>query len=136
MKPGKPLAHGQLGGAPFFGLPGNPVSCMVNFLLFVRPVIRAMLGDAKPYPRVRLARWGVPVKRSPGRIELLRVRLEEQESGEALAFPAGGQGSAHLHAMASADGFAVVPADVTLAEGPVRVVMLEGRGSAEAPRLS
>tara|TARA_B100001750_G_C15444499_1_gene565438 strand:- start:18 stop:1265 length:1248 start_codon:yes stop_codon:yes gene_type:complete len=44
MKPGKPLAYGMLQGKPFFGLPGNPVSCMVSFLLFAQPALRKMMG--------------------------------------------------------------------------------------------
>ena len=51
MKPGKPLAFGQAGAVPLFGLPGNPVSCMVNFLQFVRPWIRMSLGDPAPFLR-------------------------------------------------------------------------------------
>ena len=49
IKPGKPLAFGQIGGKPAFGLPGNPVSCMVNFTRFVRPVIQQMLGASKAF---------------------------------------------------------------------------------------
>src|SRR6185369_11770175 len=55
MKPGKPVVFARLAGRPFFGLPGNPVSCMVGFQLFVRPALRRMMG----VPNERLSRPAV-----------------------------------------------------------------------------
>lgn len=120
MKPGKPLAFGTLGGRPVFGLPGNPVSCMVNFLQFVRPMLRRMLGDPRPFLPVIDAEMTAPWRRRPGRPELVRVRLERRD-GRVWATVAGGQGSAHLLGMAEAHGFALMAGEQTELAGPVRV---------------
>ncbi len=66
MKPGKPLAYGLLQGKPFFGLPGNPVSCMVSFLLFARPAMRKMMGYGPHDWRLPTVQGGTR-KRSDGR---------------------------------------------------------------------
>lgn len=125
MKPGKPLAFGHLGGKPFFGLPGNPVSCMVNFLQFVRPVIRKMLGDPRPFLPVVLAELSRPLRRAPGRVELVRVRLERVD-GRVIAHPAGGhQGSGNVLSMATAHGLALVDADRAEVSGAVRVQVFD-----------
>lgn len=125
MKPGKPLAFGQVGGRPFFGLPGNPVSCLVNFLQFVRPVLRTMMGDPRPYLPVVHAHLAMPIRRSPGRVELLRVRLHRD--GETLiATPAGGhQGSGNVRSMAEAHGFAMIDATTTEVSGAVAVQVFD-----------
>lgn len=124
MKPGKPLAYGELGGKPVFGLPGNPVSCMVNFLQFVRPVLRKMLGDPLPFlPVVRATLVGGG-KRHPGRPEFVRVRL--RRDGDTLyADVAGNQGSASLLSMAGAHGFALIPGDAATLTGDVSVQVFD-----------
>lgn len=133
MKPGKPLAFGVAGSTPVFGLPGNPVSCLVNFLQFVRPVIRTMLGDPRPFLPVIEAEMARPWRRKAGRPELVRVRLERVE-GRVIASLAGGQGSAHLLGMADAHGFALMEADATELSGRVRVQVFEPEWMAgEAP---
>jgi molybdopterin molybdotransferase len=124
MKPGKPLAFGSLRGTPVFGLPGNPVSCMVNFLQFVRPVLRRMLGDPNPFLPVMDAEMTQPWTRRPGRPELVRVRLEFRD-GRVQASLAGGQGSAHLAGMADAHGLALVDADATELSGAIRVQVFD-----------
>jgi molybdopterin molybdotransferase len=124
MKPGKPLAFGRLGDTPVFGLPGNPVSCMVNFLQFVRPLLRKMLGDPRPFLPVVEATMTGPWQRRGGRPELVRVRLEHREGG-LFATITGGQGSAHLLGMADAHGFALLDADQTRLEGRVRVQVFD-----------
>jgi molybdopterin molybdotransferase len=125
MKPGKPLAFGALHGRPFFGLPGNPVSCMVNFLQFVRPFLRRMLGDPRPFLPVVEAVLPAPIRRAPGRVELLRVQLVRV--GEALhALPAGRhQGSSNVLGMATAHGFVMLDAERTEVSGPVRVQVFD-----------
>lgn len=120
MKPGKPLAYGDLGGKPIFGLPGNPVSCMVNFLQFVRPVLRTMLGDPRPFLPVVDAEVAAPRKRHPGRPEFVRVRLF-RDGARLLCEPAGHQGSASLLSMADGHGFALVPGPATEISGTVAV---------------
>ncbi len=124
MKPGKPLAYGVLGVTPIFGLPGNPVSCMVNFYQFVRPVLRTMLGDATPYLPVVEAELAGRVSRRPGRPEFVRVRLF-REGDVVRAEVAGHQGSAGVLSMADAHGFALLPADATEIAGRIAVQVFD-----------
>ena len=117
MKPGKPLAFGQLGGAPFFGLPGNPVSVVVSFEQFVRPALLTMQGArAVLRPQMTVAA-GERLVTDPAKTVFIRVRLEGD--GAALrATQAGGQASNVLSVAAVADAFAVVPMGVeTIDEG-------------------
>ncbi len=125
MKPGKPLAFGNIGSRPIFGLPGNPVSCMVNFLQFVRPMIRLMVGDPRPFLPVLRARLEAPIKRRPDRPELLRVAL--RHDGEQLwARAVGGhQGSGNLAAMAQAHGLLLADLDEVLLEDRVWVQVFD-----------
>ena len=112
MKPGKPLAFGVIGGVPAFGLPGNPVSCVVNFLQFVRPVLRRALGDPTPHLPVVDATLEEPVRKSPGRNELVRVRLSWQ-GGRLFARSTGSQGSARIRGLSDAHGFLLLGAQAT-----------------------
>ena len=117
MKPGKPLAFGQLGGAPFFGLPGNPVSVVVSFEQLVRPALLTMQGArAVLRPQMTVAA-GERLVTDPAKTVFIRVRLEGD--GAALrATQAGGQASNVLSVAAVADAFAVVPMGVeTIDEG-------------------
>jgi molybdopterin molybdotransferase len=104
LRPGKPTWFGTRGDRLVFGLPGNPVSSMVTFLLFVRPALARLQGAPGPPPRAR-ARLGVAIPRHPDRDECVRVRLA---GGEAR--PTGPQGSHQLLSMVGARGLAVVPA--------------------------
>ena len=84
---------------------------ILNFLQFVRPVLRKMMGDPKPFLPVLRAEIRNPVRRRPDRPEMVRVRL--QHDGEQLwAEVVGHQGSSNLPAMAEAHGFAMIDADV------------------------
>ncbi len=133
MKPGKPLAYGFIAGRPVFGLPGNPVSCMVNFLQFVRPVIRTMLGDPRPFLPVISATLDRPWSRRPGRAELVRVRLTAgADGGVPTATVVGVQGSAHLAAMAEAHGLLLVGAETTTVSGDVHVQVYDPRWGASS----
>jgi molybdopterin molybdotransferase len=125
MRPGKPLTFGRLGGRPFFGLPGNPVSSMVTFELFVRPALRRMGGHRALFrPRVR-ARLESPLDNPGPRRGYLRVRLTEAD-GQMRARSTGEQGSGVLRSMLLADGLAVVPPDTRLAAGDaVEVILLQ-----------
>lgn len=124
MKPGKPLAYGVLGGTPIFGLPGNPVSCMVNFYQFVRPVLRSMLGDPTPFLPVVDAELVGRSPRKPGRPELVRVRLF-REGGAIKAEVAGHQGSAGVLSMADAHGFALISGEATELSGRIAVQVFD-----------
>jgi molybdopterin molybdotransferase len=130
MQPGRPQAFGTIGEdkVPFFGLPGNPVSALVSFEVFVRPAIRRMLGSEPiQRPRVR-ARLSEALTSPAGRRQFVRVRLTV-EDGEYVAAPVGGPGSHLVAAMAHANALAVVPEEITeLPAGtPIPVMVLERR---------
>ncbi len=128
MRPGKPLTFGRIGGQAgeclFFGLPGNPVSSMVTFELFVRPVLRRLGGHRiLGRPRVR-GRALEPIDNPGSRPGYLRVRLERR-AGELGVRPTGEQGSAILRSMLLADGLAAVPGDSRIpVGGDVDVILL------------
>jgi molybdopterin molybdotransferase len=111
MRPGKPLAFGFYRQVPFFGLPGNPVSAMMTFEQFVRPVLRIMAGFQqwrKPTVPVTLLE---PIE-SDGRETYARAWVERR--GESwLARLSGGQGSNMLHSLARANALVIVPEAVT-----------------------
>lgn len=108
MKPGKPLAYGQLGDKPFLGLPGNPVAAYVSFELFARPIILRQLGHTvldKPTVTARLA---APVDNRGGRRHFVRAEVTEGPRGPVVR-PTGEQGSGVLTALIRANGLLVVP---------------------------
>ena len=111
LRPGKPTWFGTKDDKLVFGLPGNPVSAMVTFLLFVRPALQALQGADPAAARVR-ATLTQDVSRTPGRDEAVRVRLD----GDRAATPTGAQGSHRLSSMLGADGLAIV----TAGEGAAR----------------
>jgi molybdopterin molybdotransferase len=116
MRPGKPITFGSLGGRAVFGLPGNPVSAMVTFELFVRPALRQLAGFAAIH-RVRLrARALAPLTNPGARRGYLRVALERDKDGWAARLT-GDQGSAILTSMVRADGLAVLAGDTTIGAG-------------------
>src|SRR4029453_17089752 len=133
MRPGKPLTFGRIGvrGGErlFFGLPGNPVSSMVTFELFVRPTLRRLGGyEILERPRVR-ARALEPIDNPGSRPGYLRVRLEPLPTGLG-ARPTGEQGAAILRSMLLADGLAVMPGDTQIpAGGDVEVILLMSDGA-------
>lgn len=87
MKPGKPLAFGQIDNAVFFGLPGNPVSVFVTFYQVVRPALLRMMG-ASMGKKVRLrARCTSAITKIPGRQEFQRGTLEWTEHGKPPSCP-------------------------------------------------
>jgi molybdopterin molybdotransferase len=133
MKPGKPLAFGVIGGRPAFGLPGNPVSCMVNFLQYVRPLIRKALRDPLPYLPVVDACLADPIRKRAGRNELCRVTLRWSEDG-LLASSTGSQGSGMTTSMVLAHGFALLGPDSTgaAAGSTIPVQIIEGAFLAQA----
>lgn len=99
---------------PILTLPGNPVSSYVSFELFVRPVIRAMLGHAEPRRPVVRARCDEEFRSPAGRRQFMRGVLEAAEDPAARAVrPVGGGGSHLLGGLARADCLIVVPEDVT-----------------------
>jgi molybdopterin molybdotransferase len=124
MRPGKPITFGSLGGRPVWGLPGNPVSAMVTFELFVRPALMKMCGRRRlARPRVR-ARALEPVPNPGSRRGYLRVCLEPHTHGLGARLT-GEQGSAILRSMVAADGLAIIPPDTTVpAGGDLEIILL------------
>ncbi|MCY4056727.1 MAG: molybdopterin molybdotransferase MoeA [Gammaproteobacteria bacterium] len=107
LKPGKPLAIGRVGNALFFGLPGNPVSAIVTYLLFVAPTIDR-LGGREPTPPLTLAAtMNGRVRHSAGRREYLRGTLQSFD-GQLVVTPTGDQGSNRLASFAGANCLVVV----------------------------
>jgi molybdopterin molybdotransferase len=109
LQPGKPTWFGRRGGTLVFGLPGNPVSAVVTFSLFVRPALAALQGRAAERRLETEAVLAAPVRRNPDREQALRVRLERQD-GRLLATPNGPQGSHIVTSLLGADALALVPA--------------------------
>lgn len=107
MKPGKPQGFGTVGGTPFFGLPGNPVSVLVSFEQFVRPALLAMQG-ARALLRPRVTGIaGEDLESDPAKEEFIRVRFLSDGFPPIVA-RTGGQGSHVLSGAANADAFAVL----------------------------
>jgi len=110
LRPGKPLAYGHLKGVPFFGLPGNPVSAMVTFDVFVRPALLKLSGRPDALPTVN-AVTGEPMQ-SDGRRSYVRVILK-REGDRLVATTTGTQSSGALMSMVRADGLMIIPETVT-----------------------
>lgn len=112
IKPGRPLAYGQIADSVFFGLPGNPVAVMVTFYLFVIPAIEKMLGikDRPIVPKLR-ARATENIRKKPGRTEVPRGILQRSENGEWSVKTTGRQGSGILRSMSMANAFILLPHD-------------------------
>ena len=108
IKPGKPLAVGQICGVPFLGLPGNPVAVMVTFLLFGRPlVLRMSGGKMTPPPRYELpAAFSLTTK--PGRREFPRARLQPSPFGLTVALLPS-ESSGVMTSLSAADGLLDLP---------------------------
>jgi molybdopterin molybdotransferase len=108
VKPGKPLSFGMRGRTLVFGLPGNPVSSLVGFELFVRPAVRALQGDREPGPVFGVGRLARAVKRNEARDELVRARA--LPSGDGVALEAlTGQESHMIARAAAANALVFVP---------------------------
>ena len=124
MRPGKPITFGSLGSHPVWGLPGNPVSAMVTFELFVRPALLKM-GGRRRLTRPRVRARTLEVVPNPGsRRGYLRVQLEATADGLGARLT-GEQGSAILRSMVAADGLAVVPPDTVVPAGAeIEVIQL------------
>ena len=124
IKPGKPLAVGRRGKTRILGLPGNPVSALVTFVLFGAPLLRALSGERSPLPKARLARLARELRHTPGRTELVRATLTYQD-GAAIATPVTSQSSGSLVSIAWADALIVLPKDSAGAPAGSSVSILE-----------
>jgi molybdopterin molybdotransferase len=126
MKPGRPMAFGDIAGIPLLGLPGNPVAAMISTELYARPALLKMQGFTDCSRPTVWARLTQPIERKDGRRHYLRVTLHEAD-GCCEATLTGDQGSGILNSLVQADGLAVIPEDVRrLPEGSeVEVILLE-----------
>jgi molybdopterin molybdotransferase len=125
VKPGKPVSFGVRDSTLVFGLPGNPVSSLVGFELFVRPAVLALQGFADPLPRFEPGRLGSDARSNAHRDQLVRARTQADDDG-IVVDPLSGQES-HMIARASgADALVLLPRGegVLPAGSPVRFLRL------------
>ena len=108
IKPGRPVAMGQIGHVPFMGLPGNPVAVMVTFLILTRPLVLRLAGGEPATPRRFRVTAGFDYKKRSNRCEFVRARLERGGDGGWVArkFPRDGAGI--LSSMVESDGLAEI----------------------------
>ena len=109
IKPGGPTAFALHGATPVFSLPGNPVSTMITFEEFVRPALLWMQGRRQVLRPLFKAVLREPLKKKPGKVQIIRLRLEK-EGGRWYATSAGNQQTAILKTMVDAQALAVLPA--------------------------
>jgi molybdopterin molybdotransferase len=106
IRPGKPLVFGEIAGKPVFGLPGNPVSSMVAFEVFVRPALDQMRG-LPPRPRA-YGRLGETIGHKPERRTYLRARARA-ENGDTVVYPVSVQGTGQISSLMQANTLAIIP---------------------------
>jgi molybdopterin molybdotransferase len=126
IKPGKPLWFGRRGDTLVFGLPGNPLSTIVCFCVFIEPALRRLAGEAAARPRLEAGRLTTGARASDGRTTFLTASLRPGADGVLEATPTERQGSHMTGALGESDGFAVAPEEAgELAAGaPVDVLRL------------
>jgi molybdopterin molybdotransferase len=108
MRPGAPVGFGLLRGMPWIGLPGNPVSTMVTFELFVRPAIRRMMGQQLPFRRTVPVRAAEPIRVKPRLQHFLRGVVTQGKAGPEARLT-GPQGSGILTSMTLANALLILP---------------------------
>jgi molybdopterin molybdotransferase len=111
MRPGAPLGYGRLFGVPWLGLPGNPVSALVTFELFARPLLRALGGHRRLHRRTVRVTLQDDVQLAAPLTHYLRAVLANGPDGELLASLTGPQSSGMLTSMAQADALVIVAGD-------------------------
>jgi len=128
IKPGKPVFFGRRGSQLVFGLPGNPTSAMVTFLLFVQPAIERLLGRTNPGPRGGRAVLAEDIVLKPGRTQFLRGVLDAEGPVLKVA-PYPDQKSGVLRSMARSRVLIVVPPDVSRLEKgqDVEILFMDGK---------
>jgi len=131
QKPGKPLTFGRLGERLFFGLPGNPVSALVCFYVYVRPALRKLSGHARLHLPVVEATLAVATRKAADLTEFIRVRLTDGPDGP-VATPASSQSSGVLTGLGAGAALLVGPAAERQlpAGGRYPVVVVDGDGLA------
>jgi molybdopterin molybdotransferase len=135
IKPGKPLVFGRCGTTPVVGLPGNPMSAMVTFEALVRPGLRAMLGDPRPYRVCHAVPLATDHRHAAGRLELARASVALR-GGKLVATPHRLQGAGSLPSWVLADALLVLAEDrTTFAAGELvpTLFLRDDTGSAVSP---
>ncbi len=129
QKPGHPFAFGRMGSKPVFGLPGNPVSSAVSFLLYARPALLKMMGYKSFFLPVIHATLEHEIKKTKGLKEFIRCRLREDD-GRSFASSTGTQSSGVLHSLSLAQGLIVCKEEETLLPkgSQVPVILLRHQG--------
>jgi molybdopterin molybdotransferase len=123
QRPGKPLTFGLLRERPYFGLPGNPVSALVCFYLYVRPALYRMMGHKKIFPPAVSAVVGEDISKAKGLTEFVRCRLISV-NGHYEARSTGSQSSGVLSSLSLGEGLIVGPADLSLLPKGLRVQVI------------
>ena len=123
MQPGMPQGFGYLGGVPIFTLPGNPVSAFVSFEVFVRPVLRKLLGYTELFRPTVEATVAADFTSPTGRRQYARGQLVASPEGFVFQ-PSAGQASHQVAALAHATGLAIVPEDVTEVRAGMRLPVM------------
>ena len=119
IKPGKPTAFAKIGDTPFFGMPGNPTSCLSNAYILLIPFLRATARLPRYAPRTVRASLGQRIVSPAGRHQFYTVRLQDQ-----MAFPAF-KGSGDITSLSQADGYLEIPSDQSeIEEGAIVEVTL------------
>jgi molybdopterin molybdotransferase len=113
IKPGRPIALGQVGAVPFVGLPGNPVAAMVTFLRFARPMLLRLGGCIRVEPVLYRVRAEFDHKKKASRREWVRASLEVDQDGALVARKFKRQGAGVLRSMVDSDGLVELPEDMT-----------------------
>jgi len=124
IKPGRPIALGQVGRVPFVGLPGNPVAVVVTFLNIVRPLILRMMGGNDAPPHSFRVRAGFDHKKKKDRREWLRAHLVQDGAGGLTAEKFPREGAGILSSLVAADGLVELPEDLTRLEAGAMVDFL------------
>jgi molybdopterin molybdotransferase len=109
VKPGKPLGFGFIDGAAVFGLPGNPISALVTFDLFVRPALLRMMGHTRVFRPVRAATLRAPIRAGGGRVEYLRAAAFRAPDGTFSVDARRNQSSGALSSLGGADALVIRP---------------------------
>jgi molybdopterin molybdotransferase len=107
IKPGRPVALGQIAGVPLIGLPGNPVAALVTFVVLARPLILKLAGATASLPRLFPVRAGFAYRKKPGRREYVRASLQ-REGNDLVAVKYPRDGAGILSSITGSEGLVVV----------------------------
>ena len=117
VRPGKPLAYGNVSGVPFIGVPGNPVSLFVTFSIFIRPFLLRSMGVSDVIPAEYTLAAGFDWQRPDKRTEYMRARMEINDEGKAFVSVYPSRSSGVLSSVTWADGMVVINPEQKLKKG-------------------